>query len=281
MRLEPGLRVLITGAASGIGRAMALAMADRGLLLFLTDIDAGGLEQTRHLAESHGAIVEARVVDVTDIDAVAALADAWHAAFGPMDLLLNVAGVGLFGVIEDMTHADWQRVIGVNLWGTIHVIERFLPAMIAARRGHVVNIASLAGLVALPWHAAYSTSKFAVVGLSEVLRYDLRQHGIGVSVVCPGAVDTPMKHSAAILGVRPDNPRLLDLRRRFDRQTVTPDWVARVTCTAIERERFLVFTSWDVRALHFTRRHLPRLHDLLLRLASPMLNGMRGGRGGH
>ncbi|MBX3026472.1 SDR family oxidoreductase [bacterium] len=275
MRLEPGLRVLITGAASGIGRAMALAMADRGLLPFLVDIDAAGLEQTRHLAERHGAVVEARPLDVTDIEAVSALADAWTAEHGAMDLVLNVAGVGVFGVIEDMTHADWQRVLGVNLWGTIHVIERFLPPMIRARRGYLVNVASLAGLVALPWHAAYSTSKFAIVGLSEVLRYDLRQHGIGVSVVCPGAVDTPMKHSAVILGVRPDHPRLVDFRQRFDRRTVSPERVAQLTCEAIEGERFLVFTSWDARALDFTRRHLPRLHSRLLRWFSPLLDRMR------
>jgi NAD(P)-dependent dehydrogenase (short-subunit alcohol dehydrogenase family) len=276
MRLEPNLKVLVTGAASGIGRATALAMAERGLRLFLADIDAAGLDETRRLVEGRGATAQGHVLDVTDVAAVAALADQWTAAHGSMDVVMNVAGVGLFGVIEDMTHADWQRVLGVSLWGTIHVIERFVPPMIAARRGHLVNVASLAGLVALPWHAAYTTSKFAVVGLSEVLRYDLHQHGIGVSVVCPGAVDTPMKHSAAILGVRPDHPRLLDLRARFDQRTVTPTHVARVTCDAIERERFLVFTSWDARALHFTRRHLPRLHHLLLRWASPMLNRMRG-----
>lgn len=276
MRLESGQRALVTGAASGIGRAMALALADRGLRLFLVDLNQAGLDETTRLAQARGAAVEPSVLDVTDIDAVTALAESWTAAHGPMDVVLNVAGVGLFGVIEDMTHADWQRVLGVNLWGTIHVIERFVPPMIRARRGHLVNIASLAGLVALPWHAAYATSKFAVVGLSEVLRYDLHQHGIGVSVVCPGAVDTPMKQSAAILGVAPENPQLVDFRQRFDQRTVSPELVARVTCDAIERGRFLVFTSWDARALHFTRRHLPRLHHLLLRVASPMLNRMRG-----
>ena len=276
MRLQAGLKVLVTGAASGIGRATALAMAERRLRLFLVDIDPAGLDETRRLAEGRGASVAARRLDVTDIDAVGALADEWHAADGAMDVVMNVAGVGVFGVIEDMTHADWQRVLGVNLWGTIHVIERFLPPMIAARRGYLVNVASLAGLVALPWHAGYTTSKFAVVGLSEVLRYDLAQHNIGVSVVCPGAVDTPMKHSAAILGVAPDNPQLLDFRQRFEQRTVSPEHVAAVTCAAIERGRFLVFTSWDARALDFTRRHLPRLHHRLLRWLSPMLNRMRG-----
>jgi NAD(P)-dependent dehydrogenase (short-subunit alcohol dehydrogenase family) len=278
MRLEPDMRAFITGAASGIGRAAALALAERGLHLFLTDVDATGLAETRGQIEARGGIVAAlRTLDVTRIDAVAALADELHAAHGAMDVVMNVAGVALFGLVEDMRHDDWRRVLDVNLWGTIHVIERFVPAMIRARRGHVVNVASLAGLMGLPWHAAYSTSKWGVVGLSEVLRLDLRQHGIGVTVVCPGAVDTPMKHSAAILGVPAEHPELLALRRGFDRQAVAPETVARLACAAIDRDRFLVVTSWDARALHFCKRHLPRLHHLAMRSASRALNRLRRG----
>ncbi|HSP96597.1 MAG TPA: SDR family oxidoreductase [Candidatus Dormibacteraeota bacterium] len=280
MRLEPGMRVFITGAASGIGRATALAMAERGLQLFLADVDGTGLEETRRLAEARGATAEARILDVTQLDGVAALADEWHAAHGPMHVVMNVAGVGVFGLIEDMRHADWQRVLGVNLWGTIHVIEHFLPPMIRARRGHLVNIASLAGLVGLPWHAAYCTSKWAVVGLSEVLRYDFRQHGIGVTVVCPGAVDTPLQRTTPILGVPSDRPALIDLHQRFARHALSPDTVARITRDAIERNRFLVITSWDVRLLYFVKRHLPRTHHLMMRLLSPFLNRLRTeGRG--
>lgn len=276
MRLEPTQRAFVTGAASGIGRAAALALAERGLRLFLADIDDAGLAETQRQIEARGGTVaDRRVLDVTDIAAVAARADEWHAAHGAMDVVLNVAGVALFGVVEDMRHEDWKRVIDVNLWGTIHVVECFVPAMIRARRGHVVNIASLAGLMGLPWHAAYSTSKWGVVGLSEVLRLDLRQHGVGVTVVCPGAVDTPMKQSAAILGVPPQRPELLELRRRFDRQAVSPDTVASLTRDAIERDRFLVMTSWDVRLLHFCKRHLPRLHQLAMRHVSGVLNRLR------
>ena len=275
MRLSPGMRVFITGAASGIGRAAALAMADRGLRLFLIDVDTSGLAETRRLAEARGATVDTRQLDVTDIDAVAALADEWTVSHGPMDVVMNIAGVAVFGLIEDMRHADWRRVLDVNLWGTIHVIEHFVPPMIRARRGHLVNIASLAGLVGLPWHAAYSTSKWAVVGLSEVLRYDLRQHDIGVTVVCPGAVDTPIKHSTPILGVPPDSPVLLNLRQRFDRQAVSPDTVARMARDAIERDRFLVITTWDVRLLYFIKRHAPWLHQLMMRGLSRILNPLR------
>jgi NAD(P)-dependent dehydrogenase (short-subunit alcohol dehydrogenase family) len=280
MRLEPGMRVFITGAASGIGRAAALSMAERGAQLFLVDVDGGGLEETRALAVARGAVAETRVLDVTQLDAVAALADEWHAVHGPMDVVMNIAGVAVFGLIEDMRHADWQRVLGVNLWGTIHVIEQFVPPMIRARRGHLVNVASLAGLMGLPWHAAYCTSKWAVTGLSEVLRLDLRQHGIGVTVVCPGAVDTPLQRSTPILGVPPDRPALLDLRQRFERHALSPDVVARMAREAVERNRFLVITSWDVRLLYFIKRHLPRTHQLLMRLLTPLLNRLRTeGRG--
>ena len=276
MKLERGMQVLVTGAASGIGRAAALAMAERRLRLFLADLDEPGLAETRRLAEARGGeVVVQRRLDVSQFDAVAALAGEIHTAHGPMDVLMNVAGVALFGLVEDMQHADWKRVIDVNLWGTIHVIECFLPAMIGARRGHVVNIASLAGLAGLPWHAAYSTSKWGVVGLSEVLRYDLRQHRIGVTVVCPGAVDTPMKHSAAVLGVDPSRPDLLALRQRFDRQAVSPETVARMACEAIERNRFLVVTSWDVRILHFCKRHLSPLYHLAMISVSNLLNRLR------
>jgi NAD(P)-dependent dehydrogenase (short-subunit alcohol dehydrogenase family) len=278
MRLEPDMQAFITGAASGIGRAAALALAERGLRLFLADVDTAGLAETRRQIEARGGAVAAlHALDVTRIDAVAALADGIHVAHGAMDVVMNVAGVALFGVVEDMRHEDWRRVIDVNLWGTIHVVECFVPAMIRARRGHVVNVASLAGLMGLPWHAAYCTSKWGVVGLSEVLRLDLRQHGVGVTVVCPGAVDTPMKHSATILGVPAERPELLELRQRFDRRAVSPETVARLARAAIERDRFLVVTSWDARVLHFCKRHLPRVHHLVMRHVSRTLNRLRHG----
>ncbi|MFN8643524.1 MAG: SDR family oxidoreductase [Candidatus Binatia bacterium] len=280
MRLEADMRAFVTGAASGIGRAAALMLAARGLRLFLADVDEAGLAETQRLIEARGGRVgDRRRLDVAQIAAVTATAADLHAAHGPMDVVLNVAGVAIFGVVEDMRHEDWKRVLDVNLWGTIHVIEAFVPAMIGARRGHVVNVASLAGLMGLPWHAAYSTSKWGVVGLSEVLRLDLRQHGIGVTVVCPGAVDTPMKQSGVILGVPAEHPVLLDLRRRFDRQAVSPETVAELTCAAIERDRFLVMTSRDVRALHGLKRHLPRLHHAAMRYVSRVLNGMRRAAG--
>ncbi|MDX2168396.1 MAG: SDR family oxidoreductase [Deltaproteobacteria bacterium] len=276
MKLEPGMQVFITGAASGIGRACALAMAERRLRLCLTDIDAHGLAETCRLAEAAGGTVAVqRVADVTQFDAIARLAEEIIAAHGAVDVLMNVAGVAVFGLPEDMRHADWRRVIDVNLYGTIHTIEAFMPAMIAARRGHVVNIASLAGLVGMPWHSAYITSKWAVMGLSEALRCDLHQHGVGVSVICPGAVATPLRYSSPILGIDPQHPGLLALRQRFDQQAVTPERVAALACAAVERNRFLVRTSWDVVALHALQRFTPRLCRLIMNQVGPRLSALR------
>ncbi len=171
-----GKRCFVTGAASGIGRATALAAARRGAELFLTDIDAAGLERAAAEIGHAGRVGHARAIDIRDHEAVVALADEIHAAHGSMDVVMNVAGVSTWGTIDKLQHSDWQRMIDVNLVGPISVLECFVPPMIAAGRGgHVVNVSSAAGLFGLPWHAAYSASKFGLRGVSEVLRFDLRR----------------------------------------------------------------------------------------------------------
>jgi NAD(P)-dependent dehydrogenase (short-subunit alcohol dehydrogenase family) len=189
-----GKRCLVTGAASGIGRATALAAAARGAELYLTDLQAGGLEEVRAEIEgAGGAVAHLRALDISDHAAVVALAEEIGSAHGSMDVVMNIAGVSTWGPIDKLQHSDWQKMIAVNLMGPIAVLENFVPPMIeAGRGGHIVNVASAAGLIALPWHAAYSASKFGLRGVSEVLRFDLRRHGIGVSLVCPGAVATPL-----------------------------------------------------------------------------------------
>src|SRR3954452_24039646 len=126
-----------------------------------------------------------------------------------MDVVMNIAGIATWGTVERLSHDDWRRVVDVNLMGPIHVIETFLPAMIeAGRGGHLVNVSSAAGLFGLPWHAPYSAAKFGLRGGSEVLRFDLRRHGIGVSLVCPGGVDTGLVGTLKIAGVDRDSPRV-------------------------------------------------------------------------
>ena len=251
-----GKRVLVTGAASGIGRATALRLARDGAELYLTDVNAEGLAATVADARAAGAEVpEHRVLDVSDYHEVAHFAADIHSRHPAMDMVMNIAGVSAWGTVEQLTHLQWRTMIDVNLMGPIHIIETFLPHMVAAGRGgHLVNVSSAAGLLALPWHAAYSASKYGLRGLSEVLRFDLARHDIGVSVVVPGAVNTPLVQSVDIAGVDRDHPRVKRLVRLFSGHAISPEKVADKILTGVVRNRFLIYTSTDIRALYALKR---------------------------
>jgi NAD(P)-dependent dehydrogenase (short-subunit alcohol dehydrogenase family) len=251
-----GNRCLLTGAASGIGRATALALARRGAELYLTDCEAAGLETTvADVRALGGTVAEHRALDISDYDEVAAFAADIHTRHPAMDVVLNIAGVSAWGTVDQLTHRQWRWMIDVNLMGPIHVIETFVPPMIAAGRGgQLVNVSSAAGLVALPWHAAYSASKYGLRGLSEVLRFDLARHGIGVSVVVPGAVKTPLVRTVEIAGIDRDHPKVTQWVERFSGHAVTPEHVASAILTGIDKNRFMIYTSPDIRALYAFKR---------------------------
>jgi NAD(P)-dependent dehydrogenase (short-subunit alcohol dehydrogenase family) len=251
-----GKRCFITGAASGIGRATALKLAVDGAELYLTDRDAQGLEKTVADARALGAQVpEHRVLDVSDYDEVAAFAADIHSRHAAMDVVMNIAGVSAWGTVDQLTHQHWRSMIDINLMGPIHVIESFLPPMVAAGRGgHLVNVSSVAGLVALPWHAAYSASKYGLRGLSEVLRFDLARDRIGVSVVVPGAVKTPLVHTVQIAGVDRDDPHVQKWTDRFSGHAVSPEHAADRILAGVRKNRFLIYTSPDIRALYLFKR---------------------------
>ncbi|MBX7430607.1 SDR family oxidoreductase [Mycobacterium sp. Y57] len=251
-----GKRCLLTGAASGIGRATALRLATHGAELYLMDCDADGLAATVADARALGGVVAAhRALDIADYDAVAAFAADIHTRHQAMDVVMNIAGVSAWGTVDQLTHQHWKSMIDVNLMGPIHVIETFLPPMVAAGRGgQLVNVSSAAGLVALPWHAAYSASKYGLRGLSEVLRFDLARHRIGVSVVVPGAVKTPLVHSAQIVGVDREDPRVQWWIRRFGGHAVAPESAAKKILRGVAGNRFLIYTSPDIRALYLFKR---------------------------
>lgn len=251
-----GKRCFLTGAASGIGRATALKLAAEGAELFLTDRDAEGLGKTVADAKAlGGTVAEHRALDISDYDAVAAFAADVHADHPAMDVVMNIAGVSAWGTVSTLTHQHWQSMIDINLMGPIHVIEAFLPPMVAAGRGgHLVNVSSAAGLVALPWHAAYSASKYGLRGLSEVLRFDLARHRIGVSVVVPGAVKTPLVQTVQIAGVDREDPRVKKWTDRFSGHAVSPEHAAECILKGVRRNRFLIYTSFDIRALYLFKR---------------------------
>ncbi|KKC01218.1 SDR family oxidoreductase [Mycolicibacter arupensis] len=251
-----GKRCFITGAASGIGRATALRLAEHGAELYLTDRNAEGLAQTVADAQALGALVpEHRVVDVADYDDVAAFAADIHARHEPMDVVMNIAGVSAWGTVDRLSHEQWRKMVDINLMGPIHVIESFLPQMVAAGRGgNLVNVSSAAGIVALPWHAAYSASKFGLRGVSEVLRFDLARHRIGVSVVVPGAVKTGLVHTVEIAGVDREDPQVEKWVGRFAGHAVSPEKAADKILAGVARNRYLVYTSGDIRALYAFKR---------------------------
>ncbi|MGE2692655.1 SDR family oxidoreductase [Mycolicibacterium pulveris] len=251
-----GKRCFLTGAASGIGRATALKLAAEGAELFLTDRDAEGLEKTVADAKALGGhVAQYRALDISDYDAVAAFAADIHAEHPAMDVVMNIAGVSAWGTVSTLTHQHWQSMVDINLMGPIHVIEEFVPPMVVAGKGgHLVNVSSAAGLVALPWHAAYSASKYGLRGMSEVLRFDLARHRIGVSVVVPGAVKTGLVQTVQIAGVDREDPRVKKWTDRFSGHAVSPEHAADKILKGVRRNRFLIYTSADIRALYLFKR---------------------------
>lgn len=192
-----GKTAVVTGAASGIGRALSLDFARRGMNVVASDIEETPLKAVQGEIEGEGAQCLPVVTDVADLAAVQALADAAFGRFGAVHVLCNNAGVSSGGKIQDATYQDWQWVLGVNLWGVIHGLTAFLPRMIEQKQeAHIVNTGSMAGLIASQGLGVYNTSKYAVVGLSETLLRDLRDTGIGVSVLCPMGVSTRIRESA-------------------------------------------------------------------------------------
>lgn len=262
-----GSVTVITGAGSGIGRATALLAAQRGATLVLTDVVPDTLAETVRLVEAAGGTVaHFETFDITDADAVQAFADHTHERTGPVGVVMNVAGISTWGRIQDLTTAHWQRTVDIDLMGPIHVMSAFVPAMIeAGRGGHVVNVSSAAGLFGLPLHAPYSAAKFGLRGVSEVLRFDLEQHDIAVTLVCPGAVDTPLVGTVEIVGVDRDNPRVARSIAKFQRHAVTPEQAAQSIVRGVERGKYLVFTSRDIWLGHLGQRYVPWGYAFVMR----------------
>lgn len=187
-----GKRALVTGAASGIGRALALALAREGMDLLLVDLDGEGAQSAAAEIAAMGRRALAARCDVSDHAAVRALADDAEARLGPVDLLVNNAGIGGAGLVEELEPDEWKRVFEVNTWSIVYAVRAFLPRMIARGHGHIVNTGSGAGIVGIPYHIQYVVSKFAVVGITEALYSEIKHvhPGIDISVICPTYLNT-------------------------------------------------------------------------------------------
>ena len=250
MKMLEGRIAAVTGAASGLGRAMALAFAGEGMHAALADVDEPGLQSTLNEVQSRGVRAFAMRVDVSRYQDVESFCSKAIAQFGATHVVCNNAGVSPLGAVWENTLADWQWILGVNLWGVIHGVRAFVPGLIAQLEGHLVNTASVAGLISPPGMGAYNVTKHAVVALSESLHHDLRLRGspVGVSVLCPayvptGIADSERNRPRELLnpGKSPSKEEAM-LKKAMASGKLSADDVARAVVTAVKEERFYVLT---------------------------------------
>jgi len=262
-----GKVAVVTGAASGIGRALAHRFAAEGMHLVLADIEAPPLAEAVEELTASGAAAVGVVADVADAAAVERLRDASVEAFGTVHVVCNNAGVsGGTGPVHELTTADWAWTLGVNLWGVIHGHQAFQPLLLAQGEGHIVNTASIAGHTAFPGMAPYNVAKHGVVALSETVYQELLAEAspVGISVLCPGFVSTRIMESdrnrpealprPLVAEEDPERELFRALAREFFAGQKPPAEVADLVVDAIRERRFYVFTD-EVFDAHVAERH--------------------------
>lgn len=250
--------VLITGAAGGIGRAAALEFAREGAgPLLLNDVDEEGLAGTAGMVRMMGGEAATLPADVSDYKAVKDMVGEALDRVGRIDVLVNVAGIGIGGPMEVLEMKDWNKVLGVDLFGILHTFNQVYPHMLERGSGHIVNVASGAGLVVpSAYNAPYNTAKFGVVGFSESLLYEAGPRGIGVTCVCPGVVKTTIYETSAIKGFNPEAQGEL---MRIVAAGEEPEDTARAIVRAVKKNRFLVVTTVSMKVLYYSKRYAPFL----------------------
>ena len=270
-----GKIAVVTGAGSGIGRATAILLARQGAKVHAADVDGESAAATAAEIQRAGGQAQAHTVDVTDADAVGALADAVYVTDGRVDILHNNAGVGGGGPVEETPLSDWRRIVEINLMGVVHGVHVFVPRMLAqGGGGQILNTASMLGLVAGPGVVPYTTTKHAVVGLSESLNAELAPKGIRVTALCPGIINTPIIAAASLTG---DMAAQRDkIQRFYERFGATADQVAEAAVDALRKRQLIrtvprshVVPSWIV------RRVSPRAAQPLARLSERLIGGKR------
>lgn len=266
MKSFKGKIALITGASSGIGESIALALAAQGAHLELVARDRERLEQVRDRCVALGVKVHLHFADVADEEKMNALADEVHSRHAAIDILVNNAGVVMGGFTWEVETADWRRLHDINVMGVVHGIRAFVPKMIERRQdGHVVNISSVSGLVGVRGMGTYSASKFAVIGLSESLRMELHRHKIGVSVVCPGYVKTPIQSKVKMVGTLSSPEARARVDKEFSKTNLLPESVAKRTLQAIRSNEFIASIGREAVMVSIFKRWAPSLLERTLR----------------
>ncbi|MEU3841569.1 SDR family oxidoreductase [Streptomyces sp. NPDC028635] len=269
-----GQLVLVTGAGSGIGRATAFAFAEAGARVIAVDRDAEAAARTAEMSRLVGAPAAwAEAVDVSDEQAMEKLAQKVAVEYGVVDVLVNNAGIGLSGSFFDTTPDDWRKVLDVNLWGVVHGCRLFGRQMAErGQGGHIVNVASAAAYQPSRALSAYSTSKAAVLMLSECLRAELAERSIGVSAICPGFVNTSITATARFAGVDAEEERRRQKRtaRLYGARNYPPEKVADAVLDAVVRNAAVVPVTPEARLFHAMSRFTPRMLRALARVEPPV-----------
>ena len=253
--LQGGVAV-ITGAASGIGAALAQALAARGCNLALADVNAAGLKDVAERARSRGVHVSEHRLDVADADAVAAFPDAVLAEHGRVSVLVNNAGVAVGGRFEQVSPEDFEWLFSINFWGVVRMTRAFLPVLRREAAAQIVNLSSIFGIIAPPGEVAYAASKFAVRGFSEALRHELEGSPVGVTLVHPGGVRTAIatnaRTSAMSASEREAGAKFAEKLLRL-----SPDVAAARIARGIERREKRVLVGRDAHQIAFIQRMFP------------------------
>ncbi len=246
---------IVTGAASGIGRALSEELARRGAIVMMADVQTKELEEAVDLITKSGHRVKAATLDVTDFDAVKALVDDAVEEYGKLDYIFNNAGIAVGGEVRDCSIDDWRNVIEVDLYGVVHGVHAAYPIMVEQGSGHIINTASIEGLIPFPGTISYVASKYGVVGLSNALRVEGADLGVKVSVVCPGYIKTPIFHTSKLIKI--DRQKMLEsLPERFG---ITPEECASVILRGVERNKATIVVTGMAKVLWMLQRICPGL----------------------
>ena len=267
MKSFAGKTVVITGAASGIGRALALQSARAGAKIAICDLDSKGLAETARLSALTDQSVLSMTVDVSDAGAVEQFASEVAKKFGAADVLINNAGVSLSQLAVDMSKSQLEWVFSINFWGVIHGCSAFLPQLRSRSEAHIVNISSLFGIIPMANHAAYVASKFAVRGYTETLRLELKGANIGVSCVHPGGVDTGIARNGLHFAGKSGQIDAEVVATKFKiLARCTPDAAAAQILRGIKRNKALILVGHDAKFVNFANRLAPGVVRFILGL---------------
>jgi NAD(P)-dependent dehydrogenase (short-subunit alcohol dehydrogenase family) len=262
-----GKTAIVTGAGSGIGRALALQLGEAGCKVIITDILQERVDQVVDELKSKGTDAGGYRVDHSKMGDVQAFAEAFFSEWDHVDILCSNAGVAPGGRFDETPIEDWEWVLGINLWGAIYMMYAFVPKMIERRQGSILLTASDAGLVAMPFMTAYQASKYAVVGMGETMRMELHEYNIKVSLLCPGDINTNIIRDGRIYIYdktgRSNKPELL---KYYETKGADPAIVARAALRGLERDRAIIVVPWIHHGpFYVLHRISPQLYHTVMR----------------